>query len=98
MSKVITNYIKYIEELYQIIESHTDINKIDKQKLQRIRNKYRKIKKERGAEIKSINYITRDEPFPHIYENADFSMETIKNSINEGEMKTRDLLRSIVMK
>jgi NTE family protein len=98
MSKVITNYIKYIEELYQIIESHTDINKIDKQKLQRIRNKYRKIKKERGAEIKSINYITRDEPFPHIYENADFSMETIKNSINEGEMKTRSLLSSIVMK
>ncbi|MPZ07853.1 MAG: hypothetical protein GEU26_15805 [Nitrososphaeraceae archaeon] len=98
MSKVITNYINYIEELYQIIESHTDIDKIDKQKLQRIRNKYRKIKKERGAEIRSINYITRDEPFPHIYENADFSVKTIKNSINEGEMKTRNLLRRIAMK
>jgi len=98
MSKVITNYIKYIEELYQIIESYTDINKIDKQKMQRIRNKYKKIKKERGAEIKSINYITRDEPFPHIYENADFSLKTIKDSINEGEIKTKNLLRSVVMK
>lgn len=97
MSKVITNYIKYIEELYQIIESNTEI-KIDKQKMERIRNKYKKIKKERGAEIKSINYITRDEPFPHIYENADFSLKAIKDSINEGEIKTKNLLRSVLMK
>ena len=98
MSKVITNYIKYIDELYKIIETYTDVDKIDKQQLERIRNKYRRIKKERGAEIKNINYITRDEPFPFIYENADFSMETIKNSIREGELKTNELLNKIEMK
>ena len=40
--------------------------------------------------------------FPHMYENADFSPETIRNSIKEGEMKTiqaskrRQLLVEIV--
>ena len=97
MSKVITNYIKYIDELYQIVESHIDTDKIDKKKIERIRNRYRRIKKERGAEIKSIHYITRDESFPHIYENADFSLETIKNSIKEGEMKTKRLLLDGIM-
>ena len=29
MSKVITAYLRYIEELYQMIEDHVDINKID---------------------------------------------------------------------
>ncbi len=40
-------------------------------------------------------YVTRDEPFPHIYENADFSPETIKNSIKEGEMKTIQAIEDI---
>jgi hypothetical protein len=38
-----------------------------------------------GAEIHDIFYITRDEPFPHMYENADFSPKITKNSIKEGE-------------
>jgi NTE family protein len=93
MSKVITLYLCYIEELYQLIETHMDLTKVDPKQLKRIRNKYRKYKQERGAEIKDIFYITRDEPFPHMYENADFSPETIKNSIKEGEMKTIQALK-----
>jgi len=88
MSKVITRYLQYIEELYQIVEKQTDHKKIDKEQLRRIRQKYKKYKEERGAEIKKIFHISRDEPFPHIFENADFSPETIKNSIEEGETKT----------
>jgi NTE family protein len=88
MSKVITRYLQYIEELYQIVEKQTDHKKLDKEQLRRIRQKYKKYKEERGAEIKKIFHISRDEPFPHIFENADFSPETIKNSIEEGETKT----------
>jgi hypothetical protein len=33
------------------------------------------------------------EAFPHMYENADFSTETIKNLIKEGEMKTIQALK-----
>ena len=92
MSKVITLYLRYIEELYQLIET-LDLTEVDPKQLKRIRKKYKKYKQERGAEIKDIFYITRDEPFPHMYENADFSAETIKNSIKEGEMKTIQALK-----
>jgi NTE family protein len=95
MSKVVTRYLRYIEELYRIVEKHTDHAKIDKEQLKRIRHKYKKYKEERGAEIKQIFHISRDEPFPHVYENADFSPETIKNSIEEGEMKTNQAIRKM---
>jgi NTE family protein len=93
MSKVITRYLGYIEELYQLIETNMDLTKVDPKQLKRIRKKYKKYKQERGAEIKDIFHITRDEPFPHMYENADFSPETIKNLIKEGEMKTIQALK-----
>jgi NTE family protein len=93
MSKVITRYLQYIEELYQIVEQHANHAEIGEEQLKRIRRKYKIYKQERGAEIKQIFHISRDEPFPHIYENADFSPETIKNSIEEGEMKTDQALR-----
>jgi NTE family protein len=42
-----------------------------------------------------VVYVSRDEPFPHIYENADFSPETIKNSMEEGEMKTNQAIEDV---
>ena len=95
MSKVITRYLQYIEELYRIVEKHAHHKKIDKEQLKRIRHKYKQYKQERGAEIKKIFYISRDEPFPHIFENADFSPETIKNSIEEGKTKTNQAIRKM---
>jgi NTE family protein len=92
MSKVITRYLDYIEELYNLLEDNLDRINIDKQQLKKIRRKYKIYKQERGTEIKDIFYITRDEPFPHMYENADFSPKIIKNSIKEGEMKTNEIL------
>lgn len=92
MSKVITMYLKYIDELYDLIENHIDLSKVDQEQLKKIRRKYKKIKHERGAEIKDIIYITRDEPFPHMCENADFSPQTIKESIKMGEMKMFEVL------
>ena len=94
MSKVITRYLKYIEELYQIIDKayHIDPTKIDKKELEKIRRTYTKMKRERGAEIKNIFRIIRDEPLPRFYENTDFSIEAIRNSIKEGESKTNQIL------
>jgi NTE family protein len=93
MSKVISRYLEYIEELYKILEGNIDRVNIDPKRLKRIRTKYKKYKQERGAEIKDIVYVTRDEPLPHMYENADFSPETIKDSIKEGEAKTNEILK-----
>lgn len=92
MSKVISMYLSYIDEMYHFIEEFVDMNKADKKQLEKIRLKYKKYKKERGAEIEKIWHITRDEPFPFIYENADFSLDAIKSSIKDGELKTNQIL------
>jgi NTE family protein len=92
MSKVISMYLRYIDEMYHVIEEFVDMNKADKKRIGKIRLKYKKYKKERGAEIKKIWHITRDEPFPFIYENADFSLHAIKSSIKDGELKTNQIL------
>jgi NTE family protein len=96
LSKVITRYLKYIEELYQIIDKNIDPARIDKKQLQKIRRTFTKMRREHGAEIREIIHVTRDEPFPLYYENTDFSVETIRNSINDGESKTNQILEKIL--
>ena len=95
MSKVITQYLSYIEELYQVFQENVDLAKLDKEVVAKIERKYKKIKEDHGAEIKSIHYITREEKHPHMYENADFSVKTIKESINDGELKTNEIIKDI---
>jgi NTE family protein len=97
MSKVITYYLRFIDELYGLVERHLDPDALDEDELARIRRKYKKISEEHGAEITSITYVTRDEPNPSLYENADFSVSTIKSSIKEGEEKTNAALKKIAL-
>ena len=97
MAKVITQYLSYIEELYDIFQENVDLAKLDKEVVNKIERKYKKIKEDHGSEIKSIHYIIREEKHPHIYENADFSVKTIKESINDGELKTNKILKDINM-
>jgi NTE family protein len=79
MSKVITQYLSYIEELYNILQEQVDVTKLDKKIVNKIERKYyKKMKEDHGAEIKNMHYITREEKHPHMYENADFSVKTIK--------------------
>jgi NTE family protein len=94
MSKVISRYLDYIKELYQIVENNVDKLQIDEKQLKRIRQKYKIYKQEHGAEIKEIYYVKREEPYPHMSENADFSPQTIKNSIREGEEKTNEIIKN----
>ncbi|MGC2575039.1 MAG: hypothetical protein WA364_26320 [Candidatus Nitrosopolaris sp.] len=84
--------ILYASDVRQSIPH--DPTKIDKKELEKIRRTYTKVKRERGAEIKSIIRITRNEPIPRFYENTDFSIETIRNSIKDGESLTNRLLGS----
>jgi len=95
MAKVITRYLRYIDELYKMIEDSIDMAKVDKGELERIRRKYKKYKKDTGAEIKDVHYISRDEPVHSFYENADFSPKAIKNSIKQGELKTTQILDEV---
>jgi NTE family protein len=95
ISKAITRYLRYIDELYQMIEDSTDMTKVDKGELEKIRRKYKKYKIDTGAEIKGVHYISRDEPVHSFYENADFSPKAIRDSIKQGELKTTQILNEV---
>src|ERR687890_117459 len=96
MSKAITYYLRLIDDLYKMLESQFSSNKKeDIRKFEKIRKRYKKVSEQHGAEIKRIHYITRSEPFPSLYENADFSADTIKASIKDGELKTNQILKGI---
>jgi NTE family protein len=96
MSKAITYYLRLINDLYKMLEDHfRSEKKEDIEKFEKIRARYRKVSEEHGAEIKRVHYITRSEPFPSLYENADFSVDTIKASIKDGELKTNQILKGI---
>jgi NTE family protein len=71
--------------------------KEDKAKYERIWARYKKISEEHGAEIKGLHYITRTEIIPIIFENADFSLPTLRNSIKDGETKTNQIRKDIKM-
>ena len=94
LAKAITYYLGFIDELYNMLEDRFDLeNADDKRKFEKIKAKYKKISEENGAQIKGLYHISRDEPFPDLYENADFSIDTIKASISEGELKTMQVLK-----
>ena len=96
MSKTITYYLRLINDLYKMLEDHfSSEKKEDIKKFEKIRARYKKVSEQHGAEIKRVHYITRSEPFPSLYENADFSVDTIKASIKDGELKTNQILKDI---
>jgi NTE family protein len=99
MSKTITYYLRLINDLYKMLEDHFDSNeKEDIKKFEKIRAKYKNVIERHGAEIKGVYHITRSEPSPSFYENADFSVDTIKASIRDGELKTNQKLKDIQMR
>jgi NTE family protein len=96
MSKAFTYYLRLINDLYMMLEEHFDSNeKEERKKFEKIRARYKKVSERHGAEIRGVYYITRSEPFPSLYENADFSVDTIKASIRDGELKTNQKLKDI---
>jgi NTE family protein len=96
MSKAITYYLRLINDLYKMLENNFDSNeKEEKKKFEKIRARSKKVLEKHGAEIKGVYYITRSEPFPSLYENADFSVDTVKNSIRDGEVKTNQKLKDM---
>ena len=93
MSKAFTVYLKLINDLYNMLENNFNSqNKEDIKKFERIRKRYKRISENHGAEIKETYYITREEKDSNLYENADFSVNVIKNSINDGESQTNEVI------
>jgi NTE family protein len=86
MSKAITYHLKLIDDLYDMLKGHLrSENKDEIEKFEKFVQDIKKFQKNMEQKLKGVYYITRDEPFPSLHENADFSIHMIKASIKDGE-------------
>ena len=92
MSRLITRHVNLVETLYDIFQD-SDQSKIDKDKINYIIKEHLSLVEKHGAKILKINRITRNIPeTPYALQNADFSVDTIKELIKQGETKALDSL------
>lgn len=92
MSKLITRHINLIERLYDIFKEY-DHSKIDKDIIEYIEKEHKLLVEVCGAKILDIKRISRDTiETPYPTQNADFSVNTIKELIIQGENKALDSL------
>ena len=93
MSRLITRQVNLIETLYDIFEA-TDQSKIDKDKIDYINKEHSTLVEKHGAKILKLNRITKVVPeTQYPLQNADFSVDTIKELIKQGETKALDYLK-----
>ncbi|OLD32109.1 MAG: hypothetical protein AUI61_03490 [Thaumarchaeota archaeon 13_1_40CM_2_39_13_2] len=94
MSRVINRYLSLVREMYEIlIKVPLDDN--SKAKISRIEQEYQKLAGERGAIIDQIVRIQRQEDSHFLFEDADFSITTIKQLIEKGERDAAEKLAEI---
>jgi NTE family protein len=93
MSRLITRHVNLIEALYDLFEE-SEKSKIDKDKIEFIIKEHSSLVQKYGAKILKLNRITRINPeTPYPLQNADFSVDTIKELIRQGERKALEYLK-----
>jgi hypothetical protein len=93
MSRLITRHVNLIETLYDIFEE-SEKSKIDKNKIDYITREHSILVQKHGAKILKLHRVTRINPeVPYPLQNADFSVDTIKDLIKQGESKALDYLK-----
>jgi NTE family protein len=86
LSKLITKQVNLLETLYDALH-HCNHSHLSKEQMAKIEKSYELLVRSYGAKILSITRIVRKNPErPYSQENADFSVETIRQIINEGEV------------
>ncbi len=91
MSRVITRYLELLKEMHEII-SIANLDEETKARFKKIEPEYHKLACERGAIIQGIIRIERKEESHFIFEDADFSVATIKQLIKQGEEDAETVL------
>jgi NTE family protein len=84
MSKVISKYLLMMREMHDII-SNASLGEDLRERFGKIEPEYHKLAEHRGAIIDEITKIERSEDVHFILEDADFSIDTIRNLIRQGE-------------
>ncbi len=91
MSRVISRQLALIKEMHDIIES-SNLDKKGEEKFSLLELEYHRLACERGAIIKQIIHIARKEDIHFLFEDADFSIATIKQLIKNGEEDAENVL------
>jgi NTE family protein len=91
MSKVISRYLTLLREMHDII-SNVQLDDKMKVSFKEIEKEYHKLADKRGAIIKRITGIERTDDVRFLFEDADFSIDTIKKSIKQGEKDAENAL------
>ncbi len=87
-TKTITQYLELLKLMHDILIDLDDAGQLDdlaKDKFKKLDKQYQKLAVERGVLIKEITRIERTEKFHFLFEDADFSLATIKQLIQDGE-------------
>jgi NTE family protein len=95
-SHKMTRMIELVEHIYDMFEKNISApnhSKLDEDEMAHIKNDYMELVERHGAEILSVNRITRNElESPYLLKNADFSPATIKELILQGEQNVDSLM------
>lgn len=92
MSRVIKRYLKLLNEMHGMLKTVL-LDERSKERFAKIELEYNKLAGQRGAIIEEVVKIERKEDVPFIFEDADFSIATIKELIKQGEMEAEHVLR-----
>ncbi|AIF85472.1 putative esterase of the alpha-beta hydrolase superfamily [Candidatus Nitrososphaera evergladensis SR1] len=84
LSKAISGYLLLLREMHDIL-SNAPLDKELHERFTKIEPEYHKLADARGAIIDEITKIERREKVHFLFEDADFSLATIKNLIKQGE-------------
>lgn len=83
MSKVISRYLLLLTEMHDILVN-ANLNEELHSRFLKIEREYHKLAEERGAVIQEVTKIERSEDSHFLFEDADFSITTIKKLIKQG--------------
>ncbi|MEM2760356.1 MAG: patatin-like phospholipase family protein [Nitrososphaerales archaeon] len=95
MSKIISRYLILLKEMHDIIMHFFDNQELEnetKERILKIEPEYHKLACERGAIIKEIIRIERREESHFLFEDADFSVATVKQLIRQGQDDAENIL------
>lgn len=91
LSKLISNYLLLLKEMHGMLDK-LQLDQKTKKEFEKLEQDYSKLAILRGAIITDITKIERSESLHFLYEDADFSIATIKRLIKQGEDDTEKTL------
>jgi NTE family protein len=99
LSRIISRHLSLLKEMHDLLMITSNVNLKEKgvdaklkERFDKMEREYNKLARRRGAIIKEIMRIERPEKTHFLFEDADFSIATIKKLIRQGEEDTEKAL------